>query len=60
MDGRVRYQGDFLLLKPLDLAKGNRRLLCDVNNRDDDADNGNDNGLGPNQPDPISVTLPAR
>jgi hypothetical protein len=32
-DGRVRFEGDFILLKPIDLAKGNGRLLYDVNNR---------------------------
>jgi hypothetical protein len=32
-DGKVRFQGDFILLKPADLSKGNRRLLYDVNNR---------------------------
>jgi len=32
-DGRVRFQGDFLLLKPVDPTRGNRRLLYDVNNR---------------------------
>jgi len=32
-DGRVHFQGDFLLLKPVDLARGNGRLLYDVNNR---------------------------
>ena len=32
-DGKVRFQGDFILLKPVDLAKGNDRLLYDVNNR---------------------------
>ena len=32
-DGKVRFQGDFILLKPVDLAKGNGRLLYDVNNR---------------------------
>ena len=32
-DGMVRFQGDFLLLKPVDLGKGNGRLLYDVNNR---------------------------
>ncbi len=32
-DGLVRFQGDFLLLKPVDLGKGNGRLLYDVNNR---------------------------
>jgi len=32
-DGMVRFQGDFLLLKPVDLARGNGRLLYDVNNR---------------------------
>ncbi len=32
-DGMVRFQGDFLLLKPVDLSRGNGRLLYDVNNR---------------------------
>jgi hypothetical protein len=32
-DGLVRFQGDFILLKPVDLARGNGRLLYDVNNR---------------------------
>ena len=32
-DGKVRFQGDFILLKPVDLGKGNGRLLYDVNNR---------------------------
>jgi hypothetical protein len=32
-DGMVRFQGDFILLKPVDLRKGNGRLLYDVNNR---------------------------
>ena len=32
-DGMVRFRGDFLLLKPVDLEKGNGRLLYDVNNR---------------------------
>ena len=32
-DGRVRFSGDFVLLKPVDLRRGNRRLLYDVNNR---------------------------
>ena len=32
-DGKVRFQGDFILLKPVDLEKGNGRLLYDVNNR---------------------------
>jgi hypothetical protein len=32
-DGLVRFRGDFILLKPVDLAKGNGRLLYDVNNR---------------------------
>jgi len=32
-DGKVRFQGDFLLLKPVDLTRGNGRLLYDVNNR---------------------------
>jgi hypothetical protein len=31
--GRVGFAGDFVLLKPVDLAKGNHRLLYDVNNR---------------------------
>ena len=31
--GKVEFAGDFHLLKPLDLARGNHRLLYDVNNR---------------------------
>jgi len=31
--GEVEFWGDFLLLKPVDLTKGNHRLLYDVNNR---------------------------
>ena len=31
--GRVLFAGDFILLKPVDLARGNHRLLYDVNNR---------------------------
>jgi hypothetical protein len=31
--GRVVFAGDFVLLKPVDLARGNHRLLYDVNNR---------------------------
>jgi hypothetical protein len=34
-DGKVRFQGDFVLLKPVDLSRGNGRLLYDVNNRGD-------------------------
>lgn len=32
-DGMVVFVGDFILLKPVDLAKGNQRLLYEVNNR---------------------------
>jgi hypothetical protein len=32
-DGRVEFQGDFYLLKPVDAARGNRRVLLDVVNR---------------------------
>ena len=32
-DGRVEFQGDFYLLKPVEAARGNRRLLLDVLNR---------------------------
>jgi Alpha/beta hydrolase domain len=31
--GRVGFSADFVLLKPVDLAKGNHRLLYDVTNR---------------------------
>lgn len=31
--GLVRFSGDFILLKPIDLKKGNQRLFFDVNNR---------------------------
>ncbi len=33
--GRVRYETDIYLLKPLDMAQGNRRLLYEVVNRGD-------------------------
>ena len=33
--GRVRYETDVFLLKPLDMARGNRRLFYDVVNRGD-------------------------
>lgn len=32
-DGEVEFSGDFILLKPVDLSKGNHRLLYEVNNR---------------------------
>src|SRR5262249_53533764 len=32
-NGKVEFAGDFILLKPVDLPRGNHRLLCDVNNR---------------------------
>ena len=32
-DGRVHFSTDFCLLRPLDPAPGNRRLLLDVPNR---------------------------
>ncbi len=32
-DGLVEFEGDFVLLKPVDLERGNHRLLYDVNNR---------------------------
>src|SRR5258706_13203382 len=32
-EGRVEFSGDFYLLKPVDMAKGNGRLLLDVANR---------------------------
>jgi hypothetical protein len=31
--GEVEYWGDFMLIKPVDVSKGNHRLLYDVNNR---------------------------
>jgi hypothetical protein len=31
--GLVEFEGDFLLLKPIDLGKGNHRLFYEVNNR---------------------------
>ena len=31
--GEVQFAGDFILLKPVDLSRGNHRLLYDVNNR---------------------------
>ena len=32
-DGLVEYSTDFFMLKPADMARGNRRLVYDVNNR---------------------------
>src|SRR5262249_53395350 len=32
-DGRVHFAGDVLILRPVDLARGNRRLLFDFPNR---------------------------
>jgi hypothetical protein len=32
-NGNVEFSGDFVMLKPVDLSKGNHRLLYDVNNR---------------------------
>ncbi|MCH7786431.1 MAG: hypothetical protein IIC22_02875, partial [Chloroflexi bacterium] len=32
-DGLVEYSTDFYILRPTDLAQGNRRLIYDVNNR---------------------------
>ncbi|CAN5602511.1 alpha/beta hydrolase domain-containing protein [soil metagenome] len=32
-DGLVEYSTDFYILRPVDLARGNRRLIYDVNNR---------------------------
>ncbi|MFC2170296.1 alpha/beta hydrolase domain-containing protein [Acidobacteriota bacterium] len=32
-EGKVVFSGEFILLKPVDLKKGNHRLLYDVNNR---------------------------
>jgi hypothetical protein len=32
-DGWIHFSGDFILLKPVDPAKGNHRLLYEVNNR---------------------------
>ncbi len=34
-EGKVSFESDFYLLRPMDPAKGNRRLLYDVNNRGD-------------------------
>ena len=32
--GRVEFSGDFYILKPVDMKKGNGRMLCDVGNRE--------------------------
>lgn len=32
-DGRVRFVADFMILKPVDMARGNRRLFFDYGNR---------------------------
>ncbi len=51
-DGRVHFSGDFCLLKPLDLTRGNHRLFYDVNNRGNKVALGNHNGAWGNLPAP--------
>lgn len=48
--GRVEFWSDFFLLKPVDLKRGNRRLVFDVNNRGNKLALGNFNGAGGNNP----------
>jgi hypothetical protein len=55
--GRVDYWVDFCLLKPSDMAKSNRRLLCDILNRGNKLAliDLNDTRLGPTSNDPATV-----
>jgi len=53
-NGLVEFSADLDILKPVDLNKGNRRILYDVNNR------GNKTALGsfndaPRNPDPTTL-----
>src|SRR5688572_1676871 len=48
--GRVEFTTDFYLLKPVDPARGNRRLFYDVNNRGHKIALGSFNGRGGNDP----------
>jgi hypothetical protein len=49
-EGRVVFSGEFQLLKPADLSKGNHCLLYDVNNRGNKVILGNHNGAWGNDP----------
>lgn len=51
-EGRVVFHGEFELLKPVDLSKGNHCLLYDVNNRGNKVILGNHNGAWGNDPGP--------
>lgn len=49
--GRVEFVGEFILLKPVDLQKGNHRMIFDVNNRGNLTILGSlNNALGSNDP----------
>jgi len=49
--GKIEWMGDFILLKPVDLNKGNHRIIFDVNNRGNLTILGSMNrGLGSNDP----------
>ncbi|UCH96673.1 MAG: DUF3471 domain-containing protein [Candidatus Aminicenantes bacterium] len=49
--GRVEFVGEFILLKPVDLQKGNHRMIFDVNNRGNLVILGSmNNALGNNDP----------
>jgi hypothetical protein len=48
--GRVEFRTDFYLLRPVDPARGNRRLFYDVNNRGHKIATGSFNGRGGNDP----------
>src|SRR5579872_3160577 len=48
--GKVELWSDFFLLKPVDLARGNRRLFYDVNNRGNKLALGAFNNRGGNDP----------
>ena len=49
-EGQVEFAGDFVLIKPVDLSRGNHRLLYDVNNRGNLVMIGSCNGVWGNDP----------
>ena len=56
--GKVEYSFDFYILKPIDLAKGNHKMLYEPPNRGGKTINALNRGVGGN--DPGSVTDPKR
>src|SRR5206468_6250486 len=56
--GKVEYSFDFYILKPIDLTKGNHKMLYEPPNRGGKTINALNRGVGGN--DPGSVTDPTR